>query len=105
MAFVPNYNALPDFVSFSDLLNHAVAFCVLFILMQVAYSEHSHKERIILLLIYAIFIEAVQYFLPHRFASVSDIIADSVGLSIGYLLRGVTKKGELLIYCLTSCKK
>jgi len=105
LAFAPNYNALPDFVSFSDLLNHALAFMVLFILMQLAYPEYTHKERIVLLLIYAIFIEFVQYFLPTRCASSSDVFADTFGLLIGFLFRKLTKKVNSLIYCITSCKK
>ena len=84
LAFLPNYDALPPLVSFSDLLNHAVAFIVLFILLKMAYPKLSLKYSVAFLLAYALWIEAVQYFLPTRFASWSDVLADSVGILIGY---------------------
>jgi len=84
LAFLPNYDVLPPLVSFSDLLNHAVAFIVLFILLKMAYPKLSLKYSVAFLLAYALWIEAVQYFLPTRFASWSDVLADSVGILIGY---------------------
>ena len=89
LAFLPDYDALPPIVSFSDLLNHTLAFTVLFLLFRSAYTQLALKYVFALLLTYALFIEVVQYFLPTRFASFSDILADSVGLGIGYLLSKV----------------
>ena len=85
LAFLPDYNALPPIVSFSDLLNHTVAFVVLFILGHFAYPSILLKHLTTALILYAFFIEAVQYFLPTRFASWSDISADIVGLVIAYI--------------------
>ncbi len=86
LAFIPRYSELPEFVSFNDLLNHAVAFFTLTILLAFAYSHITFREIIFYLLFYAIMIEAVQYFLPTRHASLSDIVADSTGLFIALLL-------------------
>ncbi len=92
LAFLPNYNALPVFLSFSDLLNHTIAFIVLYLLLAGAYPLLEWKYFIFLLLLYALWIEGVQYFLPTRCASWSDIAADSVGLLLGYLFKRITKR-------------
>ena len=86
LAFLPDYDALPPIVSFSDILNHTLAFTVLFVLFRAAHTQLALKYVFLFLLTYALFIEAVQYFLPTRFASFSDILADTTGLLIGYLL-------------------
>ena len=85
LAFLPDYDALPPIVSFSDLLNHTIAFTVLYILARQAFPTLHIKYSVIALITYAFFIEAVQYFLPTRFASWSDIGADVTGLFIGYI--------------------
>ena len=92
MAVVPSYNALPDFVSFSDLLNHAIAFMVLFILLERAYPDLDTSKRFSLLFGYAILIEIIQYFLPSRFAAISDVAADSVGIVIALALIPLIRK-------------
>jgi len=80
IAFLPNYDDLPQIASFSDLLNHAFAFFVLYLLLDIAYLQVNTKYKIAFLLFYAFFIEAVQYFLPTRCADFLDILADSVGI-------------------------
>ena len=85
LAFLPDYDALPPIVSFSDLLNHTIAFTVLYILARQAFPTLRITYTVIALTTYAFFIEAVQYYLPTRFASWSDIGADVVGLIIGYI--------------------
>lgn len=85
LAFLPDYSALPPIVSISDLLNHTFAFTVLTLLYYFSYSPSA--QRIFSnLLLYGIFIELVQAFLPTRCASVEDIAADSIGLVIGIAL-------------------
>lgn len=85
LAFLPDYDSLPPIVSFSDLLNHTIAFTVLYILARPAFPTLLIKYTVIALTAYAFLIEAVQYYLPTRFASWSDIGADVVGLFIGYI--------------------
>ena len=86
LAFLPDYDALPPIVSFSDLLNHTIAFTVLYILARRAYPTLRITYTVIALTSYAFFIEAVQYYLPTRFASWGDIGADVVGLLLGYVI-------------------
>ena len=83
---LPNYNALPEFVSFSDRLNHAVAFMVLYLLLERAHPAVSIKNRVLLLFIFAVFIEVIQYFLPTRFAAVSDVLADAAGVIVAIFI-------------------
>ncbi len=85
LAILPDYNGLPPIVSVSDLLNHAAAFSVLTILYAFAYS-HTPKRIAITLIAYGGLIEAVQAFLPTRYASFEDIVADSVGIIVGVLI-------------------
>ena len=80
LALLPNYDALPPIVSFSDLLNHAVAFFVLYLLLRCAHPAVTQKRALLLLFGYALMIEAVQYFLPTRYAALSDIAADCAGM-------------------------
>jgi len=86
LAFLPDYDALPPIVSFSDLLNHTVAFFTLYLLMYLAHPKLQAIHSTTLLLIYGIFIELVQYFLPTRVASWSDVVADSFGLILGFII-------------------
>jgi VanZ family protein len=84
LAFLPDYSELPPIVSISDLLNHTAAFIMLTLLYSLSFT-HRWKHILSVLFLYALFIEAVQYFLPTRCASIEDIIADSAGILIGYL--------------------
>jgi VanZ family protein len=85
LAFSPNYNALPSIVVFSDKLNHTTAFTVLFLLLRQAYPHLSIRKIFIILITNAVWIEAVQYFLPTRSSDWKDIAADCVGMFVGYL--------------------
>lgn len=85
LAFLPDYSELPPIVTISDLLNHSVAFIVLTLLYSLSFT-HQWKYILSVLFLYALFIESVQFFLPTRCASIEDIIADSAGMFIGYLI-------------------
>lgn len=85
LAVLPDYSALPKVASFNDLLNHGVAFTTLTILYALAY-HHSIQRIVWSLLGYAVLIEIVQAFLPTRFASVEDIVADSLGIALGIFI-------------------
>ena len=66
-----------------DKLNHFIAFFVLYILMTLAYRNMTIFFAILLLLLFAIQIEVVQYFIPHREFSLLDIVADFIGIVLG----------------------
>jgi len=82
-----------------DKQNHFAAFFVLYILVSFAYENLSTFTKIGILVFVGFQIEATQYFIPGRFFSVLDIVADSIGIAIGFaayrLLSGVCQiKGK-----------
>ena len=79
IAFLPNYDALPEVMSISDVLNHFGAFFVLAALLDFGYSL-SKTRQIGILFAYGFFIEAVQYFLPNRMFDLLDLVVDMVGV-------------------------
>jgi len=86
LAFLPNCDNLPDIVSFSDLLNHAIAFTTLAVLLQKAYLVLPYSKVVLLLVFYAVAVEVIQNFLPTRVASLSDIAADVTGLLLAFII-------------------
>ena len=79
IAFLPNYDALPEVVSISDVLNHFGAFFVLAVLLDYGFSP-SKVRQIGILFAYGFFIEAVQYFLPNRMFDLLDLVVDMAGV-------------------------
>lgn len=69
-----------------DKLNHVLAFMVLSVLFSLGFSNLSEKVKIIMLLIYALHIELIQYFIPGRESSLLDITADIIGIILGFIL-------------------
>jgi len=98
LAFLPDYSDLPEVVSVSGVLNHFIAFFTLYILFERSYPQLTCKERIFLLLIYAVFIEAVQYFLPTRAAEIMDVIVDTLGILSAYFLLPILKKRKTFAF-------
>jgi len=88
LAFVPNYNGLPKFLSLSDMANHFFAFFVLSFLFDFSFNLSKGKKGFILFG-YAILIEVVQYYLPTRDFSVGDIIVDIGAISMYYSLEPI----------------
>jgi len=89
-----------EVISFSgfDKIKHFSAFFVLtffshFSLQNRDFSNKTFIYKIFLpLLGYAIFIECVQYYLPNRYFSIFDIVADICGISIYLLVQSFFKK-------------
>jgi len=69
-----------------DKANHFIAFFVLYFLFSLAYNHLSSFVRLILLLAFGIQIEIVQSFIKGREASFLDIVADSVGIVVGFFV-------------------
>ena len=85
LAFAPNEYTVE--ISTWDKLNHFVAFLVLAILLDLSYPKTPfHNWKFGSLYIYGVVIELVQWFLPTRDFSVWDIVADTCGLTIYWLL-------------------
>lgn len=72
--------------SFWDKQNHFVAFLVLYVLIGMAYRRFSTWSKIALLMLIAFQIEVTQYFIPGRFFSLLDIVADSIGIVLGIIV-------------------
>jgi VanZ family protein len=66
-----------------DKQNHFIAFFVLYLLLSLGFSHFSTFKKITILLFIGFQIEATQYFIPGRFFSLMDIVADSIGILIG----------------------
>ncbi len=82
-----------------DKINHMLAFFVLAIFCQFSFPDKKFiYSTFIPLIIYAIFIEIVQYFLPFRTFSILDIIADLTAIII-YLLVSLFINNRCLINC------
>lgn len=91
IAFLPNYNDLPEFTSVSDVLNHFFAFFVLSIFLDQGFTPKI-GQAFLLLFIYGFFIETVQHFLPNRVFDLMDIAVDMVGVCTYYLGRSVFRR-------------
>lgn len=87
---VPQVN--PDW---GDKVNHAAAFSVLFVSGYLAYRRVFRLWTG--LIAYGIFIEVLQSFLPFRFASAEDIIADTAGIALGNFAVFLLKKSRFNI--------
>ena len=74
-----------------DKANHFVAFMVLYVLISFGYRYLVLYKRVVILLVFAIQIEIVQYFIPSRCFSFLDVVADGVGIVIGYIIFLVMK--------------
>lgn len=84
IAFLPNYDQLPEFTSVSDILNHFFAFFVLSVFLDQGFSPKL-KTAFLILFIYGFFIEVVQHFLPNRVFDLMDILVDMIGFGVYYL--------------------
>ena len=85
IAFLPNYEKLPEFVSISGVINHFMAFLVLSFLLDNGF-EINKKKAFLFLFIYGFFIEFVQYFLPNRAFELLDLLVDMSGVFVFYFL-------------------
>ena len=74
---------LPYVENVWDKAKHTFAFFVLFILSFNGFRIRTNM-LMLLLLIYGMQIEIVQYFIPEREFSLFDIFADAVGIMLGF---------------------
>lgn len=84
MALTP----VPDMLqqSVNDKLGHALAFVLLSFLSHISWPDRRFGWRHALpLIVYGVFLECAQYFIPGRFFSLWDIVADGAGIAL-YLL-------------------
>ena len=80
-----------------DKANHFVAFMVLFVLLSFGYKHLNLAKKIMILLLFAVQIEIVQYFIPCRSFSLLDIFADIVGIGIGYITAIIIQQVKVIM--------
>ena len=74
-----------------DKSNHVLAFCVLTVLG--CLSAPGKTPRVLLgLLAYGALIEVLQSFTDYRSADLLDLVADSVGMAVGWQLMALLKR-------------
>ncbi|MEA3315916.1 MAG: VanZ family protein [Campylobacterota bacterium] len=78
-----------------DKANHFIAFFYLYVALYFAYPRLGNIGIITILLLFAIQIEIVQYFIPGRYFSLLDIVADGVGIVLGMIIVRVLLKIRL----------
>ncbi len=74
-----------------DKANHLLAFSVMAVLGCWAYPVRTITV-LVGLLAYGGLIEVLQSFTLHRFAEWSDLLADAMGLALGWVLAGLVKR-------------
>lgn len=70
-----------------DKTNHLLAFSVLAILAWLSAPQATPTWRLGGLILFGLWIECVQSFIPNRSAAGLDVLADIVGLALGELIR------------------
>ncbi len=87
---------MPAVASIWDKANHFVAFLVLSALLDFSQPRWPFGGvKILLLLAYGLAIELVQYFLPLRYFSLADLLADAVGIVVYISLLPLLRRSPL----------
>ena len=68
-----------------DKANHFIAFAALYATLHFGFSRLNLGAKVAILLAYGIQIEIVQSFVPGRYFSLLDIVADGIGIVFGIL--------------------
>jgi VanZ family protein len=92
LALLPQEMA-PTFQELSDKSLHFLAFAVLTVLLNLSYKIQWWKSSLYMLF-YAVFIEFSQYFTPNRCVEFLDVVADTIGIIIGFIIYFAYKKLE-----------
>ena len=66
-----------------DKLAHLMVYAVLTVLAYLAYQRVAMLWLVAALLVYSVGLEVGQYFVPGRFLSLADVIANTLGLLLG----------------------
>ena len=69
-----------------DKANHFIAFAALYVTLHFGFCRLNLGAKVAVLLAYGIQIEIAQSFVPNRYFSLLDVIADGIGIVFGILL-------------------
>ncbi|MEC9376140.1 MAG: VanZ family protein [Pseudomonadota bacterium] len=73
-----------EMLVFNDKLIHFVTFAFLMIWFTGVFKRTSYLKIFLFLFLYGLSIEIIQSFTTYRFMSLGDLLADLVGLCLGY---------------------
>ncbi len=82
LSVYPLGNQIPT----NDKFNHLIGFCVYIVLFKLAYPKMNSLFLLISGIGLGILIEIIQSFVPYRQTEFLDVVADTVGLIIGFVL-------------------
>lgn len=72
---------------YNDLVAHALGYIVLMCVAAFAFPDKKVWLKVALAcFVYSLLIECIQYFLPYRFLSLLDMMANGAGVCVGYCL-------------------
>jgi|GEM_PF-646331 len=74
-----------------DKAYHLIAFAGFTFIFMIAFNNIKTRYLILLSVSLGIIIEAIQYYVPNRSFSLADIIADSLGVFLGFISIGLLK--------------
>jgi len=69
-----------------DKANHFIAFAALYVTLHLGFSRLNLSTKAAILLAYGIQIEIMQSFVPNRYFSLLDVVADGIGIVFGILV-------------------
>lgn len=83
-----------------DKSNHFIAFFTLYVLLSISYNQLSIVKKFLLLLLFGVQIELVQELIGRSRFSVLDIVADTIGITLGIVFYYYFKNtlGRLITY-------
>ena len=68
-----------------DKANHFIAFAALYVTLHFGFCRLNLSTKAAILLAYGIQIEIMQSFVPNRYFSLLDVVADGIGIVFGIL--------------------
>ena len=69
-----------------DKAHHFIAFAALYVTLHFGFSGLNLGAKVAILLAYGVQIEIAQSFVPNRYFSLLDVVADSIGIVFGILV-------------------
>ncbi len=97
-AVIPNDPLFQEY-DYADKIKHLFAFFTLSFLLNRASSDMAQRFRnMSALLLFGIFIEFVQYYLPERTSSIEDIFADVAGILLFQVTYSFSKEVRDFLY-------
>jgi VanZ family protein len=81
-------------VDYGDKVNHVAAFAVLYVVGYKSWNSTSYL--FVGLIFYGVLIEIIQSFIPFRYASAEDVVADVAGIAIGHLAVYVLRRRRIV---------